>query len=536
MREALNSFIKVLQINPAGTEVYHYIGATISQVIFREPAPEIQTIIVKMLDFKTAVDPRDILPPAIRLLKFDPVVTAAIEMKSDEIKLLVQKVISDLSDLPLLLKIMSVSPIADLDLETVFTDIRSGLLHSISEIIGQSEVLSFQSALALQCFTNEYVYSQTENESQELEALEVLVGKSLLRGEQPSPQSILCLAAYKSLSQYDWCHLLIVTTSIEEVFRRQVTAPEEEASLKPNISLLRKITDKVSAKVRKQYEENPYPRWVNLALPARPVSISVVAKDHGLCFFDAKINNVSTPDILIGGCGTGQHSMSTAARFKNSSVLAIDLSLASLAYAKRQSQAFGFQNIKYIQGDILDLFKLERQFDIVESSGVLHHMNDPMTGWRSLTDRLKPSGIMRISLYSEAARQDVVKIQEEIRKAGIEPSDDAMKKFRQDIIKSSKEHHQRILKVGDFYSTSELRDLLFHVQEQRFTLTQIARCLSDLSLKFCGFELPNKTIQDFKVHNNNPDDFYDLYKWDRYEEANPSTFINMYQFWCQKIT
>ena len=37
-----------------------------------------------------------------------------------------------------------------------------------------------------------------------------------------------------------------------------------------------------------------------------------------------------------------------------------------------------------MQADILNLNKLERQFDIIESSGVLHHMDEPLTGWRVL--------------------------------------------------------------------------------------------------------------------------------------------------------
>ena len=45
----------------------------------------------------------------------------------------------------------------------------------------------------------------------------------------------------------------------------------------------------------------------------------------------------------------------------------------------------------------------KEKFDIIESAGVLHHMSEPMTGWRVLTDLLKPSGLMRIGLYSELA-------------------------------------------------------------------------------------------------------------------------------------
>ena len=39
-----------------------------------------------------------------------------------------------------------------------------------------------------------------------------------------------------------------------------------------------------------------------------------------------------------------------------------------------------------MQADILDLAKLNKRFDIIESVGVLHHMENPMAGWKVLTD------------------------------------------------------------------------------------------------------------------------------------------------------
>ena len=187
-----------------------------------------------------------------------------------------------------------------------------------------------------------------------------------------------------------------------------------------------------------------------------------------------------------------------------------------------------------MQADILDLGKLGRQFDIVESAGVLHHMDDPVAGWRVLTDCLKPGGLMRIGLYSELARQHIVEMRQEISKAGIGSSDAAMKSFRTMVMTSDQSHHKEILNSPDFYSLSTLKDLLFHVQEHRFTIPQIQDCLSELGLKFCGFESA-KIVSHFKLANTNTDDPYNLDKWQTYEEGNPDIFAGMYQFWCQKI-
>ena len=138
-----------------------------------------------------------------------------------------------------------------------------------------------------------------------------------------------------------------------------------------------------------------------MGLNLESAPIKKVTDELQLKLNNGKINETKNPDILIAGCGTGQHAITTAAMFKSSKVLAIDLSLSSLAYAKRKTEELDIENIEYIQADILDLGKLNKQFDIIESGGVLHHMDNPMKGWRVLTGCLKKGGLMLVGLYSE---------------------------------------------------------------------------------------------------------------------------------------
>ena len=173
----------------------------------------------------------------------------------------------------------------------------------------------------------------------------------------------------------------------------------------------------------------------------------------------------------------------------------------------------------------------------MESAGVLHHMDDPVAGWRILSDCLKPSGLMRIAQpnfqkitlksmrwFSELARQHIVEMRQEISKAGIGSSDAAMKLYRKTVMSSDQNHYKQIFNLQGLLedSLSELKDLLFHVQEHRFTLPQIQDCLSELGLKFCGFESP-KVVSHFKQTNSGADDPYNLDRWHSYEEANPKS-------------
>ncbi|MEP0404687.1 MAG: tetratricopeptide repeat protein, partial [Lentilitoribacter sp.] len=533
--EAIEAYNKALAIKPDYAEAYDNMGIALEGAVFKQPNPGLQKIIASLLDKKSFVMPKDIARAALSLLKFEPRLKRHLQSSAvAEVDSNLQAVIKDLSDLPLLSKLMRVCPLPDLELENLFRELRKNLLLSIADLTGSIEELEIQSTLALHCFTNEYIYNQSEQEDKALTALEGAVKQSLNNGDQPSSQSILCLASYSPLNQYDWSSSLRINDEIEDVFVRQIAEPSQELQIKTELPVLEEITDKVSSKVRDQYELSPYPRWVSLGLRLKAAPISKVIEEIKLKLCDDKVKALAAPDILIAGCGTGQHSIRTATRFKGSKVLAIDLSLSSLSYAKRKTEELGIRNIDYLQADILDLGKLGRQFDIVESAGVLHHMDDPVAGWRVLADCLKPNGLMNIGLYSELARQDIVEMRQEISKAGIGSSDAAMKSFRNAVMKSGQNHHKEILSSSDFYSLSTLKDLLFHVQEHRFTIPQIRNCLSELGLKFCGFE-SDKIVSHFKQTNTDADDPYDLDRWQTYEEANPRAFVGMYQFWCQKI-
>ena len=185
-----------------------------------------------------------------------------------------------------------------------------------------------------------------------------------------------------------------------------------------DIPVLEEISDDVSLKVREQYEESPYPRWVKLRALIKAKPIVAVCDELKLKLYSENIKNVTAPFILIAGCGTGQHSIGAASRFSKCDVTAVDLSLSSLAYAKRKTNEFGFTNIDYLQADILNLRKMDKEFDIIESAGVLHHMDEPMAGWNVLVDLLKPGGLMKIGLYSELARQHIVEVRKEIASLG----------------------------------------------------------------------------------------------------------------------
>ena len=533
-QEALADYTRAIKLKPDYNKAYYNIGDVLKRIIFLKYDTEIVKIIIVLLDKEIFIKPIDIEKKIIALLKFDPTLKRILKDNSTNKLEEIDQTIGKLSNMPLLLKLMQVCQITDLELENLFASIRSNILLSISNINESSEILKFQEALALQCFTNEYIYSQSTEEIKALAALEKKIESILSQDQQPSLVEILCFASYKTLHEYEWCDKLLLPKELDEISNRLVLEPKEEKRLKSKLPILKKISNKISSEVQEQYEENPYPRWVKIRLSLEPSSITKIVKMNNLKLFNNSITQIEAPDILVAGCGTGQQAIDVATAYKSSKVVAIDLSLSSLAYAKRKTQELGIKNIDYMQADILDLDKLGKQFDIIDCGGVLHHMDNPMAGWKVLTACLKSGGLMRIGLYSELARKDINKIRQEIVEQKIETNIESIKAFRNSLMKSNKSHHKKVFSSNDFYSLSESRDLLFHVQEHQFTLPQIDKFLSKLGLKFCGFKQNTIIKKAFTSQYPEVDSIYNLNKWDNFEKENSHIFGGMYQFWCQK--
>ena len=72
-----------------------------------------------------------------------------------------------------------------------------------------------------------------------------------------------------------------------------------------------------------------------------------------------------------------------------------------------------------VKADILRLGALDQRFNVIESIGVLHHMDQPMAGWQVLAGLLKPGRVMQTGLYNEIALQPVVRARQMIRQWGL---------------------------------------------------------------------------------------------------------------------
>ena len=328
---------------------------------------------------------------------------------------------------------------------------------------------------------------------------------------------------------------------VRDVRRERHEMARADADLGPAVG----AADGTGEAVAAQYEANPYPRW---GWVQPPLAGAVRA------FLDRIAGGSAAPParppgggwtggplrILIAGCGTGRQAVEAALAYApNARLLAFDFSRASLRYAAMKARRQRLDSIRFRQADILDLPAFEPPFDapadLIECIGVLHHLADPFAGWRALLDRLRPGGLMYVGLYSATARRGLTALRESLAGDGVDPADpDAIREVRARILAEPRNDFERALAdSADFYTLSEVRDLLFHAHERPLTLEAIGGFLAEEALDFLHMDVRPHIADAFAAARGEAAAL-DLGAWAEYERDNPDTFDGMYLFWVRK--
>ena len=444
---------------------------------------------------------------------------------------------------PLLIRLLDHAINTDKDLEFLLTAIRSSVLFTARQQSSlQPSMLRFLVVLAKQCRHNSYAFFVEDREMQEVEALEREIGDDLRQSQAPSTalevklalfamyrplHHLDCFAAVQSIPTAQW------SDDMQALIKLALLDPQEEERIKATLPVIGEISDEISQAVRSQYEENPYPRWFGLPDVEKMTLGQYLHRTYPWYIPPERFHRPL--QVLVAGCGTGQHPISAARHYANAEIMAIDLSRASLAYASRMAQELGVDNITFHQADILGLSCLGRQFPAIECAGVLHHMREPEQGLEVLLGLLEPGGLIKLGLYSELARRDIVALRKRIAELELTPTAENIRHFRRQILRGVEFPGTGATGFTDFYDLDSCRDLLFHVQEHRFTIPQLKALFERQSLEFMGFVF-NGPARLNAYRECFPDDpeMRDLDRWAQFEEQHPDTFTSMYQFYCRK--
>lgn len=431
---------------------------------------------------------------------------------------------------PLLRYVLQSISVRDFALELVLTALRASLLIEAGKTVDAS-VLDFICALAKQCFINEYVFATTPEEETRVARQTAAIEAD----DAITPSLLAAVAMYVPLHGLPGAQALLARQwpkPVDSLLTQQVREPAQEREMRASIPRLTAIEDAVSLRVQQQYEENPYPRWMHIPGQATRTPIDLYLREQFPTAAFTPLGKTDGLEILVAGCGTGRYPVLAAQRFEGAQILAVDLSVSSLCFAKRNTPLSLASQIEYAQGDILKLGSIGRSFDVVDAAGVLHHMADPLEAWRILLALVRPGGLMHLAFYSENGRADVVQGRALIAERGYGSTPAEIRHCRQELLETPL---RSLTRFTDFFTTSECRDLLFHVQESRTTIPAIKQFIAERGLRFIGFEFEAPLLQNHRARFAQSGwSMSDLNRWHALETEYRDTFSGMYRFWVQK--
>ena len=161
---------------------------------------------------------------------------------------------------------------------------------------------------------------------------------------------------------------------------------------------LRLAGDRCTDTVREFYSEAPFPGYrPNDSLEALRLRAE---RSEFARLLDAAIP--ADARVLEMGCGTGQMSLYLARAGRT--VIGADITRASLALGAAAARRFGVTGVQFVETDLNRPGLRRGAFDVVYSSGVLHHTRDPRRSFAAILPLLAPRGIIVLGLYNGFAR------------------------------------------------------------------------------------------------------------------------------------
>jgi SAM-dependent methyltransferase len=424
----------------------------------------------------------------------------------------------------LLLGVLSRATNISVEIEDVFTALRRHVCLCVARdktAMLLSRYPSAVLALVQQCIINRHVWQES---AEERAALDRLAGRN-------DPAALLMRAAYRPLQAISATDAAALPRPLAELWT-------EDANERARVETFRELTPiapGLSKAMRAQYEAYPYPRWRRIQNTGRSTLGALLARTMPQAAFDARLDG--DVEILVAGCGTGLPALSLALGLSRARILAVDLSRVSLAYAARMADALGADNITFAVADILNLAGIERRFDLIECSGVLHHMADPAAGLAALRALLQPHGVIKLALYSARGRAAEVAAQSFVKERGFPDTAEGVRDARSAIRSLPLTHPARaVVDTPDFFTRDGLHDLIFNIHESRTSPAAMKRLLASHRLEVVGVDAPPLLGGDqFKREHPDPKAWADLDLWERFEAEHPQVFAHMIQVWCRPV-
>ena len=190
-------------------------------------------------------------------------------------------------------------------------------------------------------------------------------------------------------------------------------------------------------------------------------------------------------DILIAGCGTNQAAV-FAYTNRAAKVVAIDVSQPSLDHSQFLKDKYSLKNLELHLLPIEEIPSLNQTFDLIVSTGVLHHMAEPLVGMKSLAQALRSEGVAAIMLYARYGRAGVELMEAVFREMGLKQDEESLHMVKAAINSLAPNHPlQSYLSIApDLQFDAGMVDTFLHGRDRSYTVEDCLDLVKSAGLVF----------------------------------------------------